>query len=111
VELKPHRMSTVLTITLWDKDTLGRDYMGEVNIPLQHMFTRNCPPDPHHDGGWPLSINDPRNQPVWYKIQSKNAISVSGYLAVRIGLLDKQPRSDEEWGNFWSNICAQYAKA
>jgi hypothetical protein len=42
VELKPHRMSTVLTITLWDKDTLGRDYMGEVNIPLQHMFTRNC---------------------------------------------------------------------
>ncbi|RKP10449.1 C2 domain-containing protein [Thamnocephalis sphaerospora] len=104
--------SSVVNITLWDKDTLGRDYMGEINVPAKHLFTRNCPRDEYHEGGQPMEFNDPRNMPVWYAVQSRNNNEqVSGSVLIKAGLYDNgKMHSDEEWIHGWSTICAQLAK-
>ncbi|KAI9593588.1 C2 domain-containing protein [Syncephalis fuscata] len=105
--IKPGRMTPAINVTIWDKDTIGRDYMGEITIPLQHLFTRNCP-TPSHDEGHPLDINDPRNQPVWYNVYSSKEEQVSGSICIKAGLSDEgRTHSDEEWENLWYNTCIE----
>jgi hypothetical protein len=103
-------MTPVINITLWDKDSIGRDYMGEVNIPLQHLFTRNCP-TATHENGLPLDFDDLRNQPVWYNVCSSKEKLVSGTICIKAGLSDDgRPHSDEEWRYLWQNTCTEANK-
>ncbi|RKP22776.1 C2 domain-containing protein, partial [Syncephalis pseudoplumigaleata] len=108
--IKPGRMTPIINITIWDKDTFGRDYIGELSIPLTHLFTRNCPTQ-SHDEGQPLDFDDPRNQPVWYHIYGQKEEPVSGSICIKAGLSDEgRPHSDEEWRHLWQNTCVEANK-
>lgn len=104
-KIRQSRLSPVINITIWDKDMLSRDYMGEVNIPLQNLFVSNCPAGTH-ESGFPMACDDARNLPVWYTVHSTKEAQVSGRLCIRAGLLDDgNAHSDAEWAQLWSNIC------
>ncbi|KAL1923445.1 uncharacterized protein VTP21DRAFT_8425 [Calcarisporiella thermophila] len=92
LRLKPHRWPHRIAITLWDKDRFGRDFLGEVSIPLNAILDLNCE-DPV------LAYDDPRNGPRWFVLKGRSKkrrdVEVSGQVQLKFGLVGGLP--SKEW--------------
>ncbi|KAI8050436.1 C2 domain-containing protein, partial [Syncephalis plumigaleata] len=65
---------THLVIVCWDKDRFGRDFMGEIKIPIADLFMRNGRPRLFENNG-----------PQWYKLETRGKEVVSGEIQLHWG--------------------------
>lgn len=79
-----------IEIVLFDKDRVGKDYLGEVSLGVDEWFVDDWK-DPAPDGkaeptvGW----GEAGHQPRWHQLRSsKRNSKVSGSVLVRIGFVD-----------------------
>ncbi|CAG8598671.1 1042_t:CDS:10 [Paraglomus occultum] len=81
----------------WDKDMFGKDYMGEAHFKL----------DDNWEAGH-IGYSDPLNKPINLPLQnfSKTNELVTGYLVVKVGLIDPENQFLEvkEWRDIWKRI-------
>ncbi|CAG8718476.1 8388_t:CDS:2, partial [Racocetra fulgida] len=91
-----------ITITVWDKDRFGRDFLGEVTIPIKQIFARNAG---GLNDGLPRTFDDPENMPSAYTLQKRNAKQdVKGDIILKFGIVDSQNRSLEELRCLWETL-------
>ncbi|KAK4046935.1 phosphatidylserine decarboxylase [Microbotryomycetes sp. JL201] len=75
-------------IVAWDKDKLGKEYLGEVSVSFEDFFG---PVADWQDHPPPIDFNDPYNEPGWFPLKStKSRSTVSGELQVRLGFVAVQ---------------------
>ncbi|CAG8452345.1 7063_t:CDS:10 [Paraglomus brasilianum] len=88
---------TAIHFTCWDKDMFGKDYMGEAHIALNDNWEAGH-----------IGYNDPQNKPIHLPLQnlSKQNEVVTGYLVVKVGLIDLENQFLEakEWRDIWKRI-------
>ncbi|RUS35088.1 C2 domain-containing protein [Jimgerdemannia flammicorona] len=94
LKLNASRCPRFIHLTVWDKDTYGRDYLGEINIPIGNLFMRN---GGEAMGGQARHYDDPQNQDVWFGLNKRSEKqNVSGEVCLRFGFVEDEVRSDEE---------------
>ncbi|KIJ51539.1 hypothetical protein M422DRAFT_65494 [Sphaerobolus stellatus SS14] len=70
--------SAVIELILWDKDTFGKDYLGEVALSIEDWFKDGTPP----------SFDDPKNEPFWTPVVStKRSTPATGSVQVKLGFV------------------------
>uniref|UniRef100_A0A1D1XHB5 C2 and GRAM domain-containing protein At1g03370 n=1 Tax=Anthurium amnicola TaxID=1678845 RepID=A0A1D1XHB5_9ARAE len=105
-----HRLSSTnipiaITATVWDDDSFGRDFLGEITIPMRRLFDRNSGGG---NDGIPRQYDDPRNLPAAYTLQKKTAKSnVKGDIVLKFGFSNTPDRSDDDWIYFWEQYTSQ----
>ncbi|EJD41855.1 hypothetical protein AURDEDRAFT_115297 [Auricularia subglabra TFB-10046 SS5] len=74
------RLGTLLEIVVWDKDFVGKDYLGEVSLPASRWFERNA-------GG----MNFERAESFWVDLDLQSSRTkhkaASGSVHLRIGFV------------------------
>lgn len=86
IKVSPKKTPSVLTFTVWDKDTFGRDFLGEVNIPFKNIFDRN---NGGISDGVPRNYNDPENLEAYYQLaKRKENNNVSGDICLKFGVVE-----------------------
>ncbi|CAG8441474.1 13515_t:CDS:2 [Ambispora gerdemannii] len=107
-KLGPEKIPQHIVVTVWDDDRIGRDFLGEVTIPLKQVFVRN---NGGLKDGLPRSYDDPLNQPAAYPLQKRTSKSeVKGDIVLKFGLEDNDggpQRNVEEWSQFWEQFTLQ----
>ncbi|GES78242.1 phosphatidylserine decarboxylase [Rhizophagus clarus] len=81
IKLSETNVPPHITITVWDEDRFGRDFLGEITIPIKQIFARN---NGGLNDGLPRAFDDPANQPAAYTLQKRTAKNV-----VKASLPDK----------------------
>ncbi|KAM0791836.1 hypothetical protein ACM66B_004094 [Microbotryomycetes sp. NB124-2] len=72
-------------IVAWDRDKIGKEYLGEVSIACQDYFG---PVAEWQDHPPPIDFHNPHNEPGWFPLKStKSRSTVSGELQVRLGFV------------------------
>ncbi|CDH60112.1 hypothetical protein RO3G_11620 [Lichtheimia corymbifera JMRC:FSU:9682] len=102
ITVDPQRLPRSFNVTVWDKDTFGRDFLGEVTIPFKNCFDRN---NNDISGGIPRHFSDPANLPQWYtlgKRAEKN--NVSGEIQLKFGFIEKHIRDPQQYIDAWNQI-------
>jgi hypothetical protein len=95
INLSPSRAPKHITVTLWDKDTFGRDFMGEIMIPFRNVFDRN---QGDAAGGLPMNYKDPANQPIWFILHKRSEKdNVKGQVMMKFGFVEDVIRSPTEY--------------
>ncbi|CAG8450943.1 8789_t:CDS:10 [Acaulospora morrowiae] len=87
-----------IRFTCWDKDFVGRDYMGEIRFDLLDIWKKNS-----------IGYSDETNKPQWYPLISlKKKEKVSGQILIKIGLVEDKGEklSLSEW-SFIEIVCAK----
>ncbi|KAI8376351.1 C2 domain-containing protein [Radiomyces spectabilis] len=102
VPLEPGKLPTLINITVWDKDTFGRDFLGEVSIPFKNIFDRNA-------GGLSDGVarhySDEANQTAWYTLNKRTEKNnVSGEVAIKFGFMEGYIRQYEEYDRVWQEL-------
>ncbi|KAF0388835.1 phosphatidylserine decarboxylase proenzyme [Gigaspora margarita] len=95
-KVNPEHPPSEIHFTCWDRDIFGRDYMGEIFIPLDKF----C-------GGGHIGYQDQSNTPHWYPLISKRKKeSVSGEVYIKIGFVDKDNEflDHREWTSIWNRM-------
>ncbi|SCV73406.1 BQ2448_7332 [Microbotryum intermedium] len=70
-------------IVLWDRDRVGREYLGEVNLGIDDWWGS---PQDWVGGRPPVAIEDENNKPVWHQLRSSRSRShVSGSVLIQVG--------------------------
>ncbi|KAI9312757.1 C2 domain-containing protein [Dichotomocladium elegans] len=90
-----------INVTVWDKDTFGRDFLGEVSIPFKNCFDRNAG---GISGGIPRHYRDPENMAQWYtlgKRAEKN--NVSGEVQLKFGIVEEHIRNPQQYIDVWNH--------
>ncbi|CAG8504841.1 4575_t:CDS:2 [Diversispora eburnea] len=91
-----------VTVTVWDEDRFGRDFLGEVTIPIKQVFARN---NGGLNDGCPRTFDDPANQPAAYTLQKRSSKNeVKGDIVLKFGIVDDSNKSLEELWHFWDNL-------
>jgi Ca2+-dependent lipid-binding protein len=86
IQVSPKKSPPLLTFTVWDKDTFGRDFLGEVTIPFKNIFDRN---NKGISDGVPRNYNDPNNHPAYFQLSKRSEKnSVSGELCLKFGIVE-----------------------
>ncbi|RIB13834.1 C2 domain-containing protein [Gigaspora rosea] len=94
-----------ITITVWDKDRFGRDFLGEVTIPIKQVFARNAG---GLNDGLPRAFDDPENMPSAYTLQKRSAKQdVKGDIILKFGIVDNHNRSLEELRCIWESLTSR----
>lgn len=94
IKLQPSKLPSLFNITIWDKDTFGRDFLGEVSIPVKNIFDRN---NGGLSDGVPRHYNDPLNQPQWYMLNKRmEKNNVSGEVQIKFGFLEEHVRDPQQ---------------
>ncbi|CAG8522277.1 28977_t:CDS:10 [Gigaspora margarita] len=94
--VNPEHLPSEIHFICWDRDIFGRDYMGEIFIPLDKF----C-------GGGHIGYQDQSNTPHWYPLISKRKKeSVSGEVYIKIGFVDKDNEflDHREWTSIWNRM-------
>lgn len=103
IKLSEANVPQHITITVWDEDRFGRDFLGEITIPIKQIFARN------NGGlidGQPRTFDDPANQPSAYTLQKRNAKNVvKGDIILKFGIIDNKNRSLEDLCRLWEHVC------
>ncbi|CAB4375890.1 unnamed protein product [Rhizophagus irregularis] len=73
IKLSETNVPPHITITVWDEDRFGRDFLGEITIPIKQIFARN---NGGLNDGMPRTFDDPANQPAAYTLQKRTAKNV-----------------------------------
>ncbi|CAB4442291.1 unnamed protein product [Rhizophagus irregularis] len=84
-------------LTCWDKDTFGKDYLGEIYISLDKLWESNG-----H-----IAYDDELNLPQWHLLTTnRKDEDVSGQVLVKVGLRDKDNKSLDarEWNSIWRKM-------
>ncbi|CAG8729624.1 15761_t:CDS:2, partial [Acaulospora morrowiae] len=69
VKISESNVPPHITVTVWDHDRFGRDFLGEVTIPIKQIFARN---NGGLNDGVPRTFEDPLNQPAAYTLQKRS---------------------------------------
>ncbi|KAI5474290.1 phosphatidylserine decarboxylase [Pseudohyphozyma bogoriensis] len=75
-------------IVLWDRDRVGREYLGEVSLGVGEWWGSS---ETWEDGVPPVGLTDEKNAPVWHDLRSSKRISVKGAVLVQIGFIPASP--------------------
>jgi len=82
-EFEVHDPTDFLYVSVWDKDMIGKDFLGKVKFPLIDLL-----PYSEDDGNNRnvVMFDDPDNEPIWYPLkQRKSKEKVSGEILLKIG--------------------------
>ncbi|CAG8598451.1 8151_t:CDS:10 [Ambispora gerdemannii] len=86
-----------ILFTCWDKDVFGKDFLGEVKVPLQQHWKDS-----------EIGYNAPGNKPKWYALEntSRPKETISGEISIRIGLIDPDNKFIEaqELASIWQRL-------
>jgi hypothetical protein len=86
IKVAPKKTPTLLSFTVWDKDTFGRDFLGEITIPFKNIFDRN---NQGVSDGVPRNYMDPNNHEAYYQLYKRSEKdNVSGDLCLKFGILE-----------------------
>ncbi|KAG9295993.1 hypothetical protein G9A89_011845 [Geosiphon pyriformis] len=111
IKLGPEKIPGSVTITVWDEDRFGRDFLGEITIPMKQLFARN---NGGLNDGQPRAFEDPRNQPAAFTLQKRSSKQeVKGDIVLKFGLVDlssSNSRTEEDWHYLWDQLTAQIEK-
>jgi Ca2+-dependent lipid-binding protein len=95
ISVSPSRAPKHISVTLWDKDTFGRDFMGDLMIPFRNVFDRN---QGDAAGGLPMHYNDPANQAIWFSLNKRSEKdNVKGQVMMKFGFIEDSMRSPTEY--------------
>jgi hypothetical protein len=87
IKVAPKKIPTLLSFTVWDKDTFGRDFLGEITVPFKNIFDRNAQ---GVSDGVPRNYNDPENYDAHYTLaKRKENTNVTGELCLKFGILEE----------------------
>ncbi|CAG8456516.1 3152_t:CDS:2 [Funneliformis mosseae] len=107
IKLSEANLPPLIVITVWDEDRFGRDFLGEITIPIKQVFARN---NGGLNDGQPRTFDDPANQPAAYTLQKRTARNdVKGDIILKFGLVDNKNRSLEDLWYFWEHLCNSMA--
>ncbi|KAK4048980.1 phosphatidylserine decarboxylase [Microbotryomycetes sp. JL221] len=74
-----------IEVVAWDKDKIGKEYLGEISLGVQDYFGSV---EEWHEHPPPIDFNDEHNEPGWFPLRSTKSRSiVSGELEIRIGFV------------------------
>ncbi|CAO3630750.1 unnamed protein product [Mucor hiemalis] len=86
IKVAPKKTPTLLAFTVWDKDTFGRDFLGEITIPFKNIFDRNAQ---GVSDGVPRNYNDPNNYEAYYQLYKRSERdNVSGEVCLKFGIVE-----------------------
>lgn len=86
IKVAPKKTPTLLSFTVWDKDTFGRDFLGEVTIPFKNIFDRN---NNGVSDGVPRHWNDSNNLEAYYQLYKRSENdNVSGEVCIKFGFVE-----------------------
>ncbi|CAG8434726.1 9000_t:CDS:10 [Scutellospora calospora] len=95
-KIDPQHPPSEIHFTCWDKDIFGKDYMGEIIIPLERFCEKGH-----------IGYNDELNTPQWYPLIShRQNEKVSGEVNIKIGFVDKDNDflDSREWISIWKQM-------
>jgi hypothetical protein len=86
IKVSPKKTPPAFSFTVWDKDTFGRDFLGEVAIPFKNIFDRN---NGGISDGVPRNYKDPENHEAYYLLaKRKENNNVSGEVCLKFGIVE-----------------------
>uniref|UniRef100_A0A1D1YDD9 C2 and GRAM domain-containing protein At1g03370 n=1 Tax=Anthurium amnicola TaxID=1678845 RepID=A0A1D1YDD9_9ARAE len=104
IKLSQTNVPQHIIITVWDEDRFGRDFLGEITIPIKQIFARN---NGGLNDGQPRAFDDPANQPSAYTLQKRTANNVvKGDIILKFGIIDDKNRSLEDLWHIWEHLCS-----
>ncbi|KAL0083360.1 C2 domain-containing protein [Phycomyces blakesleeanus] len=100
--IKLGKVPNGVTITIWDSDTLGRDFLGEITLPFKNIFDRNAG---GIADGVPRHFFDPDNKSCWFNLSKRSEKDVvSGDILVKFGFIEDHDRDSKEYVEAWSKL-------
>ncbi|GAN07802.1 hypothetical protein MAM1_0176d07306 [Mucor ambiguus] len=99
IKVSPKKTPTLLSFTVWDKDTFGRDFLGEVTIPFKNIFDRN---NQGVSDGVPRNYKDPNNYEAYFQLAKRSEKNnVSGDLCLKFGILEDHIGDVKRYADAW----------
>lgn len=94
IPIQVGKVPLLFNVTVWDKDTFGRDFLGEVTIPFKNCFDRNAL---GLSDGIPRHYNDPENKPQWFSLNKRmEKNNVSGDIQMKFGFMEEYVRDPQQ---------------
>ncbi|CAO3616193.1 unnamed protein product [Cunninghamella blakesleeana] len=102
ISLSHNKIPNLINITVWDKDMIGRDFLGEVSIPFKNIFDRN---NGGSIDGCARHYSDPENQSAWYTLNKRmEKNNVSGDISLKFGFHEETIRNCEQYMEAWDTL-------
>ncbi|KAI7870791.1 C2 domain-containing protein [Spinellus fusiger] len=102
IPMHSSKLPALFCITVWDKDTFGRDFLGEVTIPFKNIFDRNAG---GVSDGVPRHYKDPDNRSSWYGLSKRSEKNnVSGDIQIKFGFMEDHVRDNHQYITAWQSL-------
>ncbi|KAI8391800.1 C2 domain-containing protein [Radiomyces spectabilis] len=102
IPIHPGKLPVLVNFTVWDKDTFGRDFLGDVNIPFKNVFDRNAG---GVSDGLARHYKDPENQSAWYTLAKRSEKNnVSGEMQIKFGFIEDHTRDPQQYEEAWQQL-------
>ncbi|KAI8974441.1 C2 domain-containing protein [Pilobolus umbonatus] len=99
IKLTPKKVPSLLAFTVWDKDTFGRDFLGEITIPFKNIFDRN---NQGLSDGVPRNYEDPNNYPAYFTLGKRSEKNnVSGEICLKFGIKEDHIGDPKRYADAW----------
>ncbi|TPX69345.1 phosphatidylserine decarboxylase [Spizellomyces sp. 'palustris'] len=81
--LTPVLFDASLDFIVWDKDLIGKDFLGQLSIPISDILRISDA----------ASFDDPKNEPVWHPLHPRKAKeNITGEISVKLGFVGELDR-------------------